>query len=123
MDCKFRIQPDGSVVEFKDISYIQTWGMMEYIEHQEDLVGKAFMELDQVAWLIDQGFKGSIARHHDIRSDNFHIKMTFTVPEDVYTFIVLKWPEEIIKVNFDGPTIREERENDNTNTKERSPTS
>jgi hypothetical protein len=114
MGCEYRIQADGSVKRYHQISYTQIWGMMEYIEHQEDLVGRAFAEIDQVHWLLEQGFRGHIARHHDITSDNFHIQLTFEVPEDIYTYIVLKWPEEIVKVDFDGPTIREERKYDYT---------
>lgn len=93
----------------KQVAYTQIWGMAEWMEEQHDLVSRAFQELDQVQWLYSQGYKGHIARHYEVTSDNFHIQVTFDIPDEIYTYLILKWPEEILTVDFDGPTIKETR--------------
>ena len=93
----------------KTIKYIQIWGMEQWIQDQENLVGRAFSEIDQIQWLQEIGYTGHITRSHNPVTDNFHITMSFEVPERIYTFLLLKWDEEVLKVDFDGPTIKEER--------------
>lgn len=95
----------------KIVEYTQVWGMLEYMEDQEDRIGAAFADAEPIAWLFEQGYMGVVTRHHQIVSDNFHIKLTFYLPDEVYTFLMLRWPEEIIKIDFDGPTLTEERNN------------
>lgn len=96
----------------KTVKYVQVWGMEQWLQDQEDLVGKAFSSLTQIAWLESQGYKGQISRSYNMQSDNFHVTMSFEVPDRIYTFLVLKWSEEVSRVDFDGPTLREERSTD-----------
>ena len=107
MNLRYKIHDDGSVHRYIQVSYEQRWGMAEWINQNQDLVSQAFDELDQIQWLYDQGYTGSVARHHDQYMDNFHIKMTFEIPETVLTVMTLKWPEEISTIDFAGPTILE----------------
>lgn len=90
----------------REISYTQIWGMQEWAELHHGQVRRAFNTLDEIQWLQNQGFEGRISRHYEDKSDNFHITITFDVPDDIYTFFILKWPDEVLKVDFDGPTIK-----------------
>ena len=93
----------------KEIAYTQIWGLAEWMEDQSDLVARAFYEVEPIQWMYEHGYDGHVARHYDRLTDNFHIKVTFNIPDEVYTYVILRWPEELVKVDFDGPTIKEER--------------
>jgi hypothetical protein len=93
----------------KEISYTQIWGMAEWMEDQRDLVARAFYEVEPIQWMQEQGYTSHVARHYDRLTDNFHVKITFNIPDEIYTYVTLKWPEEVVKVDFNGPTIKEER--------------
>lgn len=93
----------------KTVSYTQVWGMADWMEHNSLEVGRAFMSVEAINWLRLQGYRSQVTRHFEVASDNFHITMSFEIPEEVYTFMLLKWPEEVVRIDFDGPTIRETR--------------
>ena len=110
MNLRYRRHEDGSVHRYVMVTYEQRWGMESWINQNADLVGRAFSELDQIQWLHELGYTGTVARHHDVYMDNFHIKMSFEIPEQVLTMMTLKWPDEVAHVDFAGPTMIESRE-------------
>lgn len=93
----------------KNVEYTQVWGMAEWMEQNFTEVGRAFAEVEQVAWLLANSYPHTVKRSYEARTDNFHITMMFTIPDEAYTFLVLKWPETTIRVDFMGPTIKETR--------------
>lgn len=91
------------------VSYTQVWGTAEWMEQNTFEIGQAFMSVGAIEWLRLQGYTSQVTRHYEVASDNFHVTMSFEIPEEVYTFILLKWPEAVARIDFDGPTIRETR--------------
>lgn len=84
------------------ITYEQIWSDDLWIENTDHtMVEMTFRQFPQLVWLLDEGYKPTIHKWHNIASQNMHIAYQFRLPESVITFVCLKWPEQIMHIDYD----------------------
>ena len=64
-------------------------------------VGMRFLAVPQIKELIDMGYKPTISKRHEFQSQNIIFTITFEVPDEVKTFMLLKYPNPVSDINFE----------------------
>lgn len=84
------------------ITYEQIWSDDLWLNNTKvSAIEEAFRQFPQLVWLLDEGYKPTIKKWHNIASQNMHIAYQFRLPESVITFVCLKWPEQIMHIDYD----------------------
>lgn len=77
----------------KRITYNQLW-VTEQLAQETDLdnlVVKVFKQ-PEVIWLLDQGFSHRFYNDREYAQDVVEFTLEFTVPEEIVTYICMRWP-------------------------------
>lgn len=90
----------------KTVIYEQIWAMELWLEsgmdHGNEVVGKTFMSIPQIAWLMGNGYMPVLSKFHDMSTQNITFSMRFDIPDDVATFFLLKWDKPVEQIDFDN---------------------
>ena len=90
----------------KTLRYEQIWEMSSWLEisvdHGENVIGEIFKSVPAIAWLLENDFAPTVTRHQDVYLQNIRFIMQFELADEIVTFLLVKWPDEVEKIDFDS---------------------
>lgn len=79
----------------KTIYYKQHWVMSDWLADDTSLADRVFYSQPEIAWLIEQGHRPEFSRMADLHMEAMMYTMSFTIPEDDYLLLLLRWPNHL----------------------------
>lgn len=91
------------------VKYEQIWSVDLWLENTDvAAVVRVFEQFPQIQWLIDQGYRPTVHKWHNIASQNMHLLYEFSVRDQDLTFMLLHFPQSEITIDYDNMTTYEE---------------
>jgi hypothetical protein len=91
----------GCQESVKTLTYSQTWPVADQ-QPRQDQVDSVF-DTAEVAWLIQQGFAPTHSQRAIPYRAHWVYTVTFRVPDEILTYINLRWPDTRTTVEVASP--------------------
>ena len=76
------------------ITFSQRWRLEDYVQEHADVIDRCWDSSDEITWLKSNGFYPTKIALTNIDTDIIDYSLIFYVPEEIKTFLLLKYPAE-----------------------------
>lgn len=87
----------------RSIEYTQIWPMELWLTSYsaESLMKKFFKESPEISWLQQEGYKPSIFSLYNHQTENVEVTMSFKVPDEIVTYLMLRFIDNETEMDID----------------------